>query len=71
MYNRITSEERMKLKLSLTKVMNEWIENVTDKDNNLGWLSDETVNLMVDSAFNIIEATNSLNVYLYKEELLD
>lgn len=70
MINRLTIEEKMRFKLNLNRAISKWLENETIKDNNLGWLPDDVVTLMTESAFNILETVNSLNFTLQNEELL-
>lgn len=64
----------VKLKVSLNDVINKWIEDSIPEEN---WdaldtsLSDYTVELMTDSAFNILLAQSDLIAYLKNDGQLD
>ena len=66
----LTTEEKMVLKAALSKKIASFISEQTIKDNNIGFLPDNITGLMTESAFAVLEATNSLNAYLEKENLL-
>lgn len=70
MAQKLTSEEKLQLKLNLNKAISKWLDKETMTDNNLGWLPEDITSLMSDSAFAVLEATVSLNAYMEEEQML-
>jgi hypothetical protein len=67
---KLSEKEKMELKLKLFNHIGKFLDEVTDHDNHLGWLPKNIEKLMTDSAFSVLEAVNSLNVYMNDEDLM-
>lgn len=57
-------------KLKLEKSLNKWLESITQDDNELGYIPDEMVKNMTESAWLIVKQNYNLNQYLVKENAI-
>ena len=66
----MTTLEKEQLKAKLTEKMNEFIEEVTQDDNEIGWLPDNIDSLMSDAAFSVIQTVTVTNQYFKDQDML-
>lgn len=67
---RLTNREKKELKLKLLEYIEEYMNDVTNKENNLGWIPTNLEDLMTDAAFAVLETVNETNVYYEEQDLL-
>lgn len=66
----MTTLEKEQLKAKLTEKMNEFIEEVTQDDNEIGWIPDNIEALMSDAAFSVLQTVTATNQYFKDNEML-
>ena len=66
----MTTLEKEQLKAKLTEKMNEFIEDVTHNDNEIGWLPDNIEALMSDAAFSVLQTVTATNQYFKDNDML-
>ena len=66
----MTSLEKEQLKAKLTEKMNEFIEDVTQNDNEIGWIPENIEALMSDAAFSVLQTVTATNQYFKDNEML-
>ena len=66
----MTTLEKEQLKAKLTEKMNEFIEEVTQDDTEIGWLPDNIDSLMSDAAFSVIQTVTATNQYFKDNDML-
>lgn len=62
--------EQQQLKTKLTEKMGEFIMEVTQDDNNIGWIPENIEVLMADAAFAVLQTVTSTNEFLKDQDLL-
>lgn len=63
----MTSQNEFYYKARLNKAIGKWLDEITNDDNDLGYLPEEIVNTMTDAAWLIIKANKDCNNYFEKE----
>lgn len=66
----MTTLEKEQLKAKLTEKMNEFIEEVTQDDNEIGWIPYNIEALMSDAAFSVLQTVTATNKYFKDNEML-
>ena len=66
----MTTLEKEQLKAELTEKMSEFIEVVTQDDNEIGWLPDNIDSLMSDAAFAVLQTVTATNQYFKEQDML-
>lgn len=68
--SKLSESELLKLKLKLSEKIEEFINIVTSKDNNLGWLPENIESLMSNAAFEILLTAVATSEYMEEQDLL-
>lgn len=69
---KMTTKERQDAKRSLYNAIDRWLNETQESDAPFDcWIGSETVNLMTDSAFAVIEAVDDAQRYLEREGLME
>jgi hypothetical protein len=71
--SKLSELEKLKLKSKLTEKIEEFINTVTSKDNNLGWLPwlpENIESLMSNAAFEILLTAVATSEYMEEQDLL-
>lgn len=68
--SKLSELEKLKLKSKLTEKIEEFINIVTSKDNNLGWLPENIESLMSNAAFEILLTAVATSEYMEEQDLL-
>lgn len=69
MMNRLTEKQKQEIKLKLLNAIETTMEEITQDDNDIGWIPENYEALMADAAFNILDAINSTNAFIERENL--
>jgi hypothetical protein len=68
----MTTNERREAKVRLQSAIDQWMNETQESDAPFDcWIGEETVTLMTDAAFAVIEAVDDVHVYLRREGLLE
>lgn len=66
----MTTLEKEKLKVRLTEKMGEFIEELTEDYNEIGYIPDNIEALMSDAAFAVLQTVTATNQYFKDDEML-
>lgn len=61
---------KLKLRLSLLRLMNEWWENEARHEENVPYVGAKTFDLMVDAAMCVLEGVDDIQAYFESEKML-
>jgi len=63
----LSDYEKLILKTKLINKMSEFLEDIPDNENKIGWLPINIERFMADAAFSVLETVNATNQHIIKK----